>query len=68
MRDNFILLTLGDGRGAGAAAMRVLDQDAFLGDLFCMESFIIKEGGQAWEGADWIMLRGFEERWGWLFY
>ncbi|KFZ16265.1 hypothetical protein V502_05196 [Pseudogymnoascus sp. VKM F-4520 (FW-2644)] len=65
MRDNFILLTVGEGEGVGAVG--VLDQEALLEDLFCMESFVIREGGKAWEGADWTIGRGFEERWGWLF-
>lgn len=65
MRDNFILLTVGEGEGVGAVG--VLDQEALLEDLFCMESFVIREGGKAWEGADWMIGRGFEERWGWLF-
>ncbi|KFY16470.1 hypothetical protein V492_01313 [Pseudogymnoascus sp. VKM F-4246] len=66
MRDNFILMTVGGG--VGAAEMEVLDQEAFLGDLFCMESFVLKEGGKAWEGADWTLGKEFQERWGWLFY
>ncbi|KFY21908.1 hypothetical protein V493_06999 [Pseudogymnoascus sp. VKM F-4281 (FW-2241)] len=64
MRDNFILLTVGE---EGRVGMGVLDQEALVGDLFCMESFVIRVGGKAWEGADWKVVRGFEERWGWLF-
>lgn len=68
MRDNFILLTVGEGEGLGAVGVGVLDEEAFLGDLFCMESFVIKVGGKVWEGADWTLGREFEKRWGWLFY
>ncbi|KAL5350588.1 hypothetical protein ACLOAV_004157 [Pseudogymnoascus australis] len=64
MRDNFIWLTAGEGEGAG---IRLLDQEAFLGDLFCMGSFVIREGGKAWEGADWTVGKEFQDKWGWLF-
>ncbi|OBT68769.1 hypothetical protein VE03_02075 [Pseudogymnoascus sp. 23342-1-I1] len=64
MRDNFIWLTAGEGEGAG---IRLLDQEALLGDLFCMESFVIREGGKAWEGADWTVGGEFQDKWGWLF-
>jgi hypothetical protein len=55
MRDNFIAL-------AG-----VIDQELFLGDLFCLESFVIKAGGKAWVGVDWKVGEGFGARWGFLF-
>lgn len=67
MRDNFILMTVGEEEGVGAAGLGVLDQEAFIGDLFCMESFVIREGGQAWDSADWTIGKEFQERWGWLF-
>ncbi|KFY77059.1 hypothetical protein V499_03464 [Pseudogymnoascus sp. VKM F-103] len=67
MRDNFILMTVGEEEGVGAASLRVLDQEAFIGDLFCMESFVIREGGQAWDSADWTIGKRFQEKWGWLF-
>ncbi|OBT84341.1 hypothetical protein VE02_07261 [Pseudogymnoascus sp. 03VT05] len=67
MRDNFILMTVGEEEGVGAAGLGVLDQEAFIGDLFCLESFVIREGGQAWDSADWTIGKRFQERWGWLF-
>ncbi|KFX93377.1 hypothetical protein V490_04861 [Pseudogymnoascus sp. VKM F-3557] len=67
MRDNFILMTVGDGEGVGPVGVGVLDQEAFLEDLFCMDSFVIREGGKGWESADWTVGGTFAKRWGWLF-
>ena len=54
-RDNFIL------------CYGVVDEEAFLRDLFSMDSFSIKPGRFGWDPTAWSIRPGFAAKWGYLF-
>lgn len=56
MRDNTITL------------LGLIQEDDFLRDLFCMESFEIKPNAAPWDPAAWKIGKSFQEKWGYLFY
>ncbi|KAJ9200434.1 hypothetical protein DTO164E3_4009 [Paecilomyces variotii] len=56
MRDNTITL------------LGLIQEDDFLRDLFCMDSFEIKPGGAPWDPTAWKIGKNFQEKWGYLFY
>jgi Domain of unknown function (DUF3425) len=55
MRDNLI------------SAIGLVEEEDFLHDLFCMNSFEIKPGGATWDPNSWIIQKGFYDKWGFLF-
>lgn len=39
----------------------------FLGDLFTVDTFSLREGGIGWVEKDWVVEEGFKEKWWFLF-
>lgn len=56
MRDNMITL------------LGVINEEEFLGDLFCLTSFSLEPDACPWDPAAWKIGREFSEKWGYLFY
>ena len=47
---------------------RIIEEEEFLQDLFNMNSFTLKPGGESWDPSSWIIGREFAKKWGFLFY
>lgn len=47
--------------------LAVVDGEDFIRDIFCMESFQIKRGGNPWDPKAWIICKSFAAKWGFLF-
>ena len=45
----------------------LFDEEAFLSDLFSMESFSLKPGRPGWDPTAWYIGKRFAEKWGFLF-
>ena len=56
MRDNMITL------------LGIIDEEEFLGDLFCLSSFTLEPGLASWDASAWKVGKEFSEKWGYLFY
>ncbi|KIX04503.1 uncharacterized protein Z518_05373 [Rhinocladiella mackenziei CBS 650.93] len=56
MRDNMITL------------MGIIDEEEFLGDLFCLTSFTLDPGAAPWDPRAWKIGKEFSAKWGYLFY
>jgi hypothetical protein len=56
MRDNMITL------------LGIIDEEEFLGDLFCFTSFTLEPGAAPWDPTAWKIGEEFSARWGYLFY
>lgn len=46
----------------------IINEEEFLGDLFCLTSFSLDPDSQPWDPAAWKIGREFSEKWGYLFY
>lgn len=46
--------------------MELFDEEDFIRDLFCMESFRIEPGGDAWNPNSWTVCEPFATKWGFL--
>ena len=56
MRDNMITL------------LSIIDEEEFLGDLFCLTSFTVEPGAASWDPTAWKISKEFGAKWGYLFY
>ncbi|KIW18349.1 hypothetical protein PV08_02637 [Exophiala spinifera] len=56
MRDNMITL------------LSIIDEEEFLGDLFCLTSFTVDSRFASWDPSGWKIGNEFSAKWGYLFY
>ncbi|KAL6242932.1 hypothetical protein RBB50_010032 [Rhinocladiella similis] len=56
MRDNMITL------------LSIIDEEEFLGDLFCLTSFTVDGRLASWDPSAWKIGNEFSAKWGYLFY
>ncbi|KAK6379516.1 hypothetical protein LTS17_006434 [Exophiala oligosperma] len=56
MRDNMITL------------LSIIDEEEFLGDLFCLTSFTVDGRMASWDPSAWKIGHEFSAKWGYLFY
>ena len=47
--------------------MGMMEEDDFLQDIFCMESFTLMPGCSSWDPSGWRIRPAFQQKWGHLF-
>ena len=48
--------------------MGIIDEEEFMGDLFCLTSFTLDPGAPSWDPKAWKIGKDFSAKWGYLFY
>lgn len=46
----------------------IIDEEAFLRELFSMESFSLMPGKASWDPSGYVISKSFAKKWGYLFY